>query len=192
MAQNSVPDLLALKVCTHSLCLFLQPSQSWWKHQRDLQSPCPDESIQSVDPAQSHLSLLHPVVGQREEKPTLTWVVRLNTSGVRDTHTRTSRKRWWLHRTILKWPRISYGNLSPFPLPRMFLHSTLLCFLRVCSLALAWSSHVGFWLAQPSPNPIASAGWHPTPLWILLQQAHSISGTLRPALHALSTVSGLV
>lgn len=123
---NSVPDFLALKVCTHSFCLFLQPSQSW-KRQRDLQSPCPDESIQSVDPALSHTSLLHPVVGQQEEKPTLKSVARLSTSWVRDTRTRTSRKHWWLHRTISKWPRISYASLSPFPLPRMFLHSTLLC-----------------------------------------------------------------
>lgn len=158
----------------HSPSLFLQPSQSRWKHQRDLQSPYPDESTQSVDPAPSRPSLLNPVVGQQEEKRILKSVARSSTSWVRDTLTRTSRKHWWLHRTISKWPRISSASLSPFPPPRMFLHSTLLVPLslsRVCSLTLAWPSLVGlrFGRAQPkSPKAhclqhYLSAGWRPTP-----------------------------
>lgn len=146
----------------HSLSLSVQPSQSRWKHQRDLQSPCPEELIRNADPVLSRPPLLRPTAEQQEEKPTLKSVVRSSTSWARDTLTRTSRKHLWLHRTISKWPRISCVSLSPFPPLLTFLHSTLpVPLFRVRSLALSLAQPGWVWVwhrpAQSSQSPSPAA-----------------------------------
>lgn len=138
------------------------------KHQRDPRSLCPDGSTRSVDTA---LSLLRPVVGQREEKPIFKSAVRSSISWVRDTLTRTSRKHWWLHRTIWKWPRISCESLSPFPPPLISWHSTLLVpgLLSFVLSPQLWLQGLG--LHSPKPHCLQHRlqCWLTpyAPLWIL-------------------------
>lgn len=108
--QISAPwEFSQISVCKYREIFFIVNFlwQSWTplKPPSGLPSLSPAASTRIAGPAR--------FPPERVQGPASSSAVRSSTSWARATPIRTSKKPLWLHRTILRWPRTSWGSLCP-------------------------------------------------------------------------------